>query len=170
MSPSEIVATFPAAKMTVKELMNECELWLEEYRQNEQTVREHLSSKVPMYNIEIASKLVMIQRYGNAKEIWEEKLRVLRRYWSLYNPKKTSDGSITDADIIKAKEYPIRELVDVKRGNARCVWHTPDKNPSMHIYPDNHVYCFSCGKGGDVIAIYQTLNNCDFVTAVRALI
>lgn len=37
-----------------------------------------------------------------------------------------------------------------------CLFHTPDKNPSMSINEENGVFhCFSCGEGGDVISMIK---------------
>jgi len=33
---------------------------------------------------------------------------------------------------------------------GRCPFH-PDTNPSLHIYPDGHYFCFGCRSRGDVI-------------------
>ncbi len=170
-NPQAIVATFPEARDTVQRLIKEYEDFLEEYAESETTTREYLSMKVPMHRIDIATQLVMTVKYKDAKEKTEERLRSLKKLWSFYNPPKKRKGDITDAQIAMAKEYPIKDLVTVGRANnARCVWHTPDKRPSMHVYPDNHCWCFSCGKGSDSIGVYMAIHNCDFITAVRALI
>lgn len=60
-----------------------------------------------------------------------------------------------------------KKIGRVKMGS--CPFHK-DETPSFAIYPDsNSFYCFSCGKGGDVIDFYMELNNCDFQTALGAL-
>ncbi len=72
-------------------------------------------------------------------------------------------------NVEKAKEFPITDLIDFKGRTAKCIFHE-DRNPSMHYYPKtNTCYCFSCNTYGDSIKVYQTINNCDFVTAVKAL-
>lgn len=38
----------------------------------------------------------------------------------------------------------------------------------LTVYTDNF-YCFSCNKYGDIFTLYQQLNNCDFITAVKEL-
>jgi hypothetical protein len=47
------------------------------------------------------------------------------------------------------------EYEDKRR--IHCVWpEHDDRSPAMQVYPDNQsVYCFACGKGGDVIALAQ---------------
>lgn len=78
-------------------------------------------------------------------------------------PKKT-EGT----EIERANQYPIENLVKFVRGKAPCIWHK-EKTPSMHLYPDNHVYCFGCSKGGDAIAVYMTLKEAGFEEAVKSL-
>ncbi len=170
LSPQEIVDTFPEGLKTVKLLIKDCEAALEEYQINRDNTRAYLSITAPMYQVDTMVKIVMSARYGDLEGRLAEKLKRLKRLYHLYTPQKKADGFITDHDIARAKQYPIHELVEVKRGNARCVWHT-DKNPSMKFYPsDNHVFCFVCQRAGDAINVYQALKNCDFVTAVKALL
>lgn len=96
----------------------------------------------------------------------EKNLLRLRR---LQNTKK-GGGGLTDSDIIHAKEYPIDELIEFKHGMAKCLWHE-ERTASMHYYTrTNSVYCFSCKKAGDAIDVYQVLNSCDFISAVKGLI
>jgi DNA primase len=76
------------------------------------------------------------------------------------------DGS----DKERARSYPIRDLIKVNRENkALCPFHD-DRTPSMHVYHDNHAFCFVCMKRADAIDIYMAINNVDFKTAIAALI
>jgi DNA primase len=71
--------------------------------------------------------------------------------------------------VIRAKEYPIDELIKFSQGKARCLWHN-EKTGSMHFYKEtNRVHCFGCGKGGDAIDVYMALNNVAFKDAVEKL-
>ncbi len=80
--------------------------------------------------------------------------------------KKSKNGEL---NVVKAKQFPITDLIEFKNKVAKCIFHN-DKRPSMYFYPKtNTVYCFSCMTYADSIKVYQTLNNCDFVTAVKAL-
>ena len=70
--------------------------------------------------------------------------------------------------IQRAKQYPITNFPELTfiRGKAKCVWHN-DNTPSMHYYKtSNTVYCFSCGKFGDSIAVYRQIHGCTFKEAV----
>ncbi len=81
----------------------------------------------------------------------------------------TSDG-VTDEMIALAKQVPITSMVKVRRdGKTSCIYHT-EKTSSMHIYKDNHFHCFGCGKTGDVIDIFMTLNNVSFTEAVKKML
>jgi hypothetical protein len=92
----------------------------------------------------------------------------IARLERLQNTKK-GGGGLTDRDIALAKEYPIDELIEFKHGMAKCIWHD-EKTSSMHYYArTNTVHCFGCGKSGDSIDVYQVLNGCDFISAVKAL-
>ena len=81
---------------------------------------------------------------------------------------------VHDLEAIKA--IPIADLMPsepkMKAPNRlfyACPLHN-EVNPSFVVYLDsNTYYCFGCGKGGDVINLYQELNETDFKTAVREL-
>lgn len=57
-----------------------------------------------------------------------------------------------------------------RRHLCLCPFHR-DKHPSMRIYPDDKgFYCFSCGKGGDVITFVGALYGLGNEDAARKLI
>lgn len=72
--------------------------------------------------------------------------------------------------VIRAKQYPINELVNFRQDKARCLWHN-ERTASLHYYPDtNTCYCFGqCGRVYDAIDVYRKLHNCSFNEAVSAL-
>lgn len=83
--------------------------------------------------------------------------------------KPNTSGRITDEIISRAKSVPIASLIKVGRDHkALCPFHS-DTKPSLHVYKDNHAYCFVCTKSASVIDIYMALHSCDFRTAVKAL-
>ena len=59
-----------------------------------------------------------------------------------------------------------------KRGKMVCPFHA-DKNASLQIYQNNGRHsgwhCFGCGRGGSVIDFVMEHENCDFITAVKAI-
>ena len=164
---SDIVATFPEGKRTVKRLIKECEDFLEAAHKEEDEIRGRLSSRVNMFDIDIAVELVMLGRYGNDIERTQVTLSRLKQYWYLYNPPKQSEDGVSEEEKQRAREYPISKLLKVKMHVALCPFHT-DRTPSFHVYPD-HGYCFSCKKRADAIDIIMVLQNKSFVDAVKYL-
>lgn len=72
-------------------------------------------------------------------------------------------------DIENARKHPIRNLIPVNQKSlSKCLWHN-DTHPSMRVYQDNHVFCFSCSRHDDAIGVYRALHNCSFKEAVDAL-
>lgn len=77
--------------------------------------------------------------------------------------------AVTPERIARAKEYPIRDLVEVKRGSfCLCPFHD-DRHPSMHIYKDNHAYCYACSTRADAIDMWMKLQGTTFREAVIAM-
>ena len=67
----------------------------------------------------------------------------------------------------------IENYVELKRSGAtyscRCPFHS-ERTPSFHVYPDTQsYYCFGCGAGGDVVTFIRTIENLDYIEAVRFL-
>lgn len=83
-----------------------------------------------------------------------------------YQPR---EGQITEADIQRARDYPIEDIVGKGRGNmVRCINHSPDNHPSMSI-KGNFAYCFTCGYTGDSIDLTMRTRGLDFIAAVKFL-
>lgn len=83
--------------------------------------------------------------------------------------KKVAQHKISPDEIERARAVPINTLVNVGRDNkAICPFHE-DTKPSLHVYRDNHAYCFVCQKRASAIDIYMALHSCDFKAAVKAL-
>lgn len=80
---------------------------------------------------------------------------------------KPNENIITPDMVERAKDYPIENLIDTRRGFALCCFHQ-DKNPSMYI-KNNFAHCFSCGKTADTIDVYRQLYGATFPEAVKAL-
>jgi DNA primase len=71
-------------------------------------------------------------------------------------------------DIIRARSFPIENIINVERRVALCPFHN-EKTPSMHIYKDNHAYCFGCQKYADSIDLAMQVWNLSFKDAVKRL-
>lgn len=82
-------------------------------------------------------------------------------------PSMKKDKGITQEMIERAKQYPYKDLLDVKREMAICPFHA-DKDPSFSV-KNNFGYCFSCGWKGDTIAFYMDKMGASFPEAVKAL-
>lgn len=76
---------------------------------------------------------------------------------------------VNPADVLRARDYPISQLMTFKHRIALCIWHT-EKTPSLHLYPTNTVHCFGCDKTGDAIDVCMQLTNCSFKEALSKLI
>lgn len=75
---------------------------------------------------------------------------------------------ITDEMIAQAKKYPINKIIKTNnQGFAICPFHA-DTNPSAYTRR-NYFFCFACGTHADTIKLYMTINNVNFLTAVKAL-
>ena len=78
-------------------------------------------------------------------------------------------GRITDAMIESAREYPVEELLEFKRGVVRCLWHD-DTNASLSWDKKrNRVHCFACDKDANAIDIIMVQDSCSFPAAVKKL-
>jgi hypothetical protein len=91
---------------------------------------------------------------------------ILKRNILALTPPTTTSSRI---NVDGARDYPLTDLLEFKNGKAKCIFHN-DRNPSLQYYPKtNSCYCFSCQTSADSIKVYQTLNNCSFIEAVKAL-
>lgn len=55
---------------------------------------------------------------------------------------------------------------------TRCVFHSPDNNPSLWFFQKGGKWqfkCFSCGQGGDALDWIETLEGCDTAEALKKL-
>lgn len=111
--------------------------------------------------------------------IIEKPSRVVKRIVALQQPRSVSQAfnSITDAEIERAKEYPIEELYEgtLRNGGSGrqvgiCPFHGPERTPSFYIFPENKAHCFGCSWSGDSIAFYMRNNGVQFIQAVKSLI
>lgn len=67
----------------------------------------------------------------------------------------------------------VQGYVELKRAGStyscRCPFHS-ERTPSFHVYPDTQsYYCFGCGAGGDVVTFIKSIENLDYMEAVRFL-
>jgi len=83
-------------------------------------------------------------------------------------------GQITEANIERAREYPIKELYEQltgdkpRHGMVHCPFHD-DQTASMSVGKYNRYKCFGCDAGGDVIDLYMKLEGVEFIQAVKRI-
>lgn len=84
-------------------------------------------------------------------------------------PKKVRHENVDNA-VQNAKNYPIENLITFRNKKAKCLFHE-EKTGSLHLYPDNHVYCHGgCARKFDAIDVYMQLHpGTKFLEAVNAL-
>lgn len=84
--------------------------------------------------------------------------------------KRTVDRKDISDEVLKAKAYPLDNLMEFQGKQACCPFHN-EKTPSLHYYAKtNSAYCFgACGKSYDSINVYQQLHSVGFIDAVKAL-
>ena len=77
-------------------------------------------------------------------------------------------NGITDEMIMRARDYPISQIVEVNnRDFALCPFHE-DVHPSLYC-KNNFYYCFSCNARGDAIDLFMEVNAVGFADAVKEL-
>ncbi len=99
-----------------------------------------------------------------------EKLRKRLRAGQCHQPdQKGSNGSrVTDAEIVRAREYPIEKLIEVgPGGKVLCPWHQ-DTKPSGYV-KNGFFYCFTCNEWSDSIKWLMKVHNYSFTDAVKKL-
>jgi DNA primase len=75
-----------------------------------------------------------------------------------------------DDEVLRAKSYPMTNLIEFRQGKACCPWHL-EKTPSLTYYPKtNSAYCFgACGRAYDSIDAYRHKHGGSFMNAVKEL-
>lgn len=106
----------------------------------------------------------------------DKQIRFYQNYLATATADKSKpNGSITEAQILRAKEYPIVELLEsygvlFARDFAVCYMHN-EKTASLHyIKARNTCYCHGCHKHVDTIDVVRHFKGVGFVEAVRSLI
>jgi len=84
-------------------------------------------------------------------------------YWR--NP----NGKISDEDIQNARDAPMGELLNHKKGGSLCCPFHDDKHPSAAI-KNNRLHCFVCNQTWDSIEVARKIKGMGFIEAVRFLI
>lgn len=75
--------------------------------------------------------------------------------------------NLSPEKIARARQFPIGELIQVRRGMALCPFHN-ERTPSFDVRK-NFYHCYGCGVSGDVIDLAMKLRNLTFKQAVDSL-
>ena len=109
----------------------------------------------------------------DVEKLTGERVRTVNRITTYLESKRNPHkyrGRITDADIEKAREYPIEELYDghLRQGFGLCPFHD-EKTPSFHV-KNNRFRCYGCDAWGSSIDFVMRRDSCTFIQAVKKLI
>lgn len=108
-------------------------------------------------------------RNKQVEQLFQERKKINQWLYLIKNPAKKGRGKITEAEIAQAKAYPFENLIDFGRNHkALCPFHE-DTVPSLALYKNNCIWCFSCNRGFDTIAYMMERFQLSFVEAVREL-
>ena len=107
------------------------------------------------------------------ENLWleEEINRYVEKRKKLKSVIETPDSQDFGNEIIRAKAYPIENIIEFNRaGFARCINHQ-EKTESLKWYPkQNKAHCFgACCKSFDSIDAYMIINNCSLSVALKNL-
>jgi hypothetical protein len=93
-----------------------------------------------------------------------------KRVLKAYSYKQDNTKLINEQDVLRAKEYPVNQLIKFNNaGFAPCIFHN-EKTGSMRYYKNsNSVHCFGCGTSGDSIKVAQQLFGDNFINTVKRL-
>ena len=175
LTDTELLEAFPEAKQIIPSL-------LRELRQRHARLAGAIANRLEAIKVEsIDESYRYFWRKWLALTLGEELYNLDRQIARLSRQLRVIKGVsvtkslLTEGVIQLAREVPVEELLDspIRRSGhdliCTCPFHE-ERTPSFHIYTqENRGWCFGCSKGGDSIAIYMLLNDCDFKEAVIAL-
>jgi hypothetical protein len=162
----EWLEIFPEAKDYLeKDLIYQTEklnLLVEIYK-NQLDINDYLKNQDDKDFAEIQADIFIGE---DIKEI-EQRIKTINQYLQSYQPE--APGRITDNDIESAKNYPFDQLIETKRGFAKCPFHQ-EKTASFYINKKkNYGKCYGCGYVGDTIDFVMKTQGLSFIAAVKKL-
>jgi len=93
----------------------------------------------------------------------------IKRHEYRYKRGITRKDGITDEMIQRARDYPITELIEFKRGTALAFCHD-DHSPSLRLWKSgNKATCYPCAKSFNPIDILMERDGLSFIDAVKCL-
>jgi DNA primase len=129
------------------------------------------------------SLMATARSYANIQEVEEDRgkraaqwlpTRFHDAYIDANRPQNRTNQEVSkytgNDKVLRAKSYPMTNLIDFKQKKACCPWHS-EKTPSLQYYPKtNTAYCFgACGRAYDSIDAYRMKYGGGFVDAVKKL-
>lgn len=136
---------------------------LVEIYKNQLDINDHLKTQEDKDFAEIQADIFI----GEDIKETEARIKIINQY--LLSDQPEIPGKINDNDIENAKNYPFNQLIETKRGFAKCPFHT-EKTASFYINKKkNYGKCFGCGWVGDTIQFVMQTENIDFIKAVKKL-
>jgi len=108
---------------------------------------------------------------ANRKSIWLSTF--FHDSWIKNNRQRSVSSYVPDEkikdEILKAKQFPITDLIEFKQGKAHCLWHN-EKTASLNYYPKtNSCFCFGCFKAVDAIEVARQKHGLSFKEAIKFL-
>lgn len=83
--------------------------------------------------------------------------------------KRSTTGTITDAQVEQARAVPVTSIIEFQRGRA-VAWCHPDKTPSLYYAPRiNKAACPVCGRYFNAIDVLVERDGLNFAQAVQRL-
>lgn len=174
---AELIDTFPeaipAARRTAKGMIKELKKGVSSLSDFREICDKHVQSvnfKRQPELIEYYNELIekLLQNYEKEIKKYQWQITYLD---SLGKPKSEAPtNAVTPERIERARQMPVTELLEFRRGTTLCIFHN-DHKPSLKYYPkDNRVYCFACGRGEDAIGVFMELNRCTFKEAIMRMV
>ena len=178
LSPYELIEIYQPTQKLLKGLLNDEYDKLDKIKELENSIINSADKRKESYQEKENLKWLLVSVYVNFPR--EEVMKKIEHYKKLISiikylntkKKKGDKSQNVRLNIEHAKSIPITDYLEFNRAHrGTCLWHEPDRNPSMYYDRNrNRVYCFSCNEGGDVIDVVQKLFNKEFIDAVKIIL
>jgi len=159
---TESLEVFPEAREYLLDRLNRWEKYLVSMRRIVRNQMDWACLHKDEFNKWFWAEVIKIDD-GNLLNLVAKEIRKME---ILLTPDEKS-SEITDADIQRARDYPIKDLIGTDKDFVLCPNHT-EKHPSFCL-KKNFGYCFSCGYSCDTIKYLQDAQGLSFVEAVKRL-
>ena len=163
----------PKVRQAISDFINEMgaegrDIRLQALRERREGLQGLLNDRIASYRKHAHSDFLTRAIVGNSiPDLEANILKLDRKIKTLLSDRPEKTAKLTAASMERAREYPIEEIIPVRRGMARCPFH-PDRRPSMSV-KNNRYKCFSCGARGDAIDLAMQMDGLQFREAVKRL-